>query len=141
MTFLLLPAFLLGPGRCDLAVVPEDTGLAAIDEKVSGGFDHAEIHGRQLGVGDAAGLPELPSKHDGHGCLVQLDPDPLNLPVDMGLLQEPAGRAGVARRVGADLDLGQVAEGGDRRLDVTEGHQGHGDLIEVARPDGFVAGR
>ena len=59
----------------------------------------------------------------------------------MRLLQEPAAVALVAGGLRADLHGGQIVEGRQRRVLVAQGRQGHGALVEVARPDGLVAGR
>ena len=141
IALLLLPALLLGEGRLDLGVVPQKADLAAVHQEVGRRFQHRTIVVGHLGVGQPAQLPQTIAQHDRHGRLVQLDRDPFQFSVHMGLLQEPAADAGIAGRVRADLDLGQIVEGRQRRLPVAQRRQGHGYLIEVARPDGLVACR
>ncbi len=80
------------------------------------------------------------TEQDWHGGLVKLDTNPFRRAVDVCLLQEPAGGAGIAGRRGPNLNGRQEAEGGNRRFGVTQRGQSHGDLVEVTRPHALVAG-
>ncbi len=58
----------------------------------------------------------------------------------MGLLQIPARGALIVRRLRRDLHGFEISHRRDRRFAVAQRQQRHRALIEIARPDGTIAG-